>query len=400
MRVNLTNAGINTLLCGISGEQILFTKISLGNGAAQSAATATGLSNELIVVPITSIVRENSYVSLEICINNSEVAAGFRSTEVGIWASYGGQDVLYALGFEEENKADYISATNDKILETKLTYSIFIGDSENVSAVINKSLVYALKSELNEHIEDKSNPHGVTKSHVGLGAVPNVSTNNQTPTYQTPLELTALTSGEKLGTAFGKIAKAVSSLISHISNKKNPHAVKPSDIGAAESQHKHSTNDMTTGTLGTARGGTGKGSWVSNRLLYASSTSALSQVKTPSSEQVLHQGASGAPYFGHASASEYGVYTGNGGTGASSPNSVTFVKGTPNTVFIECERNTSFAILLPNAGIGVSLMSGVAIKLVVEVNENTVRWYYDTSETHPANQMNTRDYKYHYVGMR
>lgn len=46
-----------------------------------------------------------------------------------------------------------------------------------------------------------------------------ISKNNQPPTYTEASSLSALTSGEKLTVAFGKIAKAVSTLISHISTK-------------------------------------------------------------------------------------------------------------------------------------------------------------------------------------
>ena len=68
-----------------------------------------------------------------------------------------------------------------------------------------------------EHSQVTSgNPHGVTKSDVGLGNVPNVTTDNQTPTFSMASSLTALVSGEKLSVAFGKIAKAISTLISHV----------------------------------------------------------------------------------------------------------------------------------------------------------------------------------------
>lgn len=69
---------------------------------------------------------------------------------------------------------------------------------------------------LSSHTKDKANPHGVTKAQVGLSNVPNVSTNDQTPTYTEATSNTALVSGEKLSVAFGKIAKAVSSFISHL----------------------------------------------------------------------------------------------------------------------------------------------------------------------------------------
>lgn len=83
-----------------------------------------------------------------------------------------------------------------------------------------------------EHISNQSNPHGVTKTQVGLANVPNVTTNNQTPTYTEASTLATLTSGEKLSVAFGKIKKAITDLISHLSNQSNPHSVTASQAGA------------------------------------------------------------------------------------------------------------------------------------------------------------------------
>lgn len=57
-----------------------------------------------------------------------------------------------------------------------------------------------------------------TPAEVGLGNVPNVSTNNQTPTYTEASNISSLSSGEKLSTAFGKISKAITDLIYHLSD--------------------------------------------------------------------------------------------------------------------------------------------------------------------------------------
>ena len=65
------------------------------------------------------------------------------------------------------------------------------------------------------HISNKSNPHGVTKSQVGLGSVPNVATNDQVPTFTQATTLDNLTSGEKLTVMLGKIAKAIEDFITH-----------------------------------------------------------------------------------------------------------------------------------------------------------------------------------------
>ena len=106
-----------------------------------------------------------------------------------------------------------------------------------VTKVIGKTSISGigdgtLTGAVSTHTNNKSNPHGVTKSQVGLSNVPNVATNDQTPSYTAASSLTALSSGEKLSVAFGKLAKAVSDLISHLANKSNPHGVTASQIGA------------------------------------------------------------------------------------------------------------------------------------------------------------------------
>ena len=58
----------------------------------------------------------------------------------------------------------------------------------------------------------------ITKANVGLSNVPNVATNDQTPTYTVATANANLTSGEKLSVAMGKIARAISSLISHLAD--------------------------------------------------------------------------------------------------------------------------------------------------------------------------------------
>lgn len=93
-------------------------------------------------------------------------------------------------------------------------------------------------------------------SDIGLGNVPNVATNDQTPTYSDASTLQALTTGEKLSIAFGKIAKAVKDLISHVTNKSNPHEVTVEQIGASATGHTHTVEDV-TGTLPISKGGTG-----------------------------------------------------------------------------------------------------------------------------------------------
>lgn len=123
----------------------------------------------------------------------------------------------------------------------------------------NQTKVDAVTLNNNSHVANKSNPHGVTKAQVGLSEVPNVATNNQTPTYTETSTLSALVSGEVLSTAFGKLSKAISELISHKGNVSNPHSVTKAQIGLG-SVPNVATNDQTptysdTTTLATLTSG-------------------------------------------------------------------------------------------------------------------------------------------------
>ena len=90
-----------------------------------------------------------------------------------------------------------------------------------------------------------------TKDMVGLGNVPNVTTNDQEPTYEAAANLTALSTGEKLSVAFGKIAKAISSLITHLADTNNPHSVTAAQAGAVAKD----ANSSVAFTMGVDAGG-------------------------------------------------------------------------------------------------------------------------------------------------
>ena len=265
MALRLTPSGTDLLLRAIAGEaDIDFTAIQFGNGA-DAGESASALSNPLLTAEIGSYEVGDIFVTLTSTFSNSEVEAGFRATELGVLAKdpdNSGGTLLYAYQYTPEAESDYIPASADKVLETQMDVMVYIGDADNVTASISESLVYASKAELEAHVQDAANPHKVTGAQVGLGNVPNVATNDQTPTYTMAETLTALASGERLSAAMGKLARAVSSLIAHIGSVgKNVHKETPASIGAAAASHKHSTADITSGVFGTARGGTGVGSY-------------------------------------------------------------------------------------------------------------------------------------------
>lgn len=113
-------------------------------------------------------------------------------------------------------------------------------DADKPVSTAQQEAIDAVQDNLDSHTSNKSNPHGVTKSQVGLGNVANVTTNNQTPTYTQASTLATLVSGETLSVSMGKIMKAITDLISHIGNTSNPHSVTKSQIGLGSVENKSS----------------------------------------------------------------------------------------------------------------------------------------------------------------
>lgn len=260
MEIKLTDDGKDLLLRTIAGLATLtFTGIQLGNGS-DAGTSATALSNPLLTCELSSAVIDAPLIHLEADIGNSEVVSGFRIKEIGILATdpdNEGSTILYAYGYVPEENADYIAASTEYAMGMQIEVMVYIGEAENVSAQMSQSLSYVSRGDFDEHVNDQSNPHNVTKAQVGLGNVPNVGTNEQTPTYVAGRSPSALVSGETLQSAFSKIAAAINGFIAHLADRENPHRVTAAQAGAAKVAHTHAASDITSGILSPARGGTG-----------------------------------------------------------------------------------------------------------------------------------------------
>lgn len=284
MTPQLTNKGIELLKETLANRSnIEFTKIQFGNGEAQEALDAVSLNNMQIETVFNGAPTiKEGYVALKAIFTNENQTEGFRVMEIGYFAKGSdGEEILYAIGFEDEGSADYIPASSERILEYEIDALIFIGDVENVTAAISQSLSLITKEEFEKHTKNYNNPHQVTKAQVGLPKVPNVTTNEQMPTFVDSDTLEDLVSGtDILSVLFGKLSKAIKVLRAHLSNKeKNPHGVTAEQVKAADINHSHSTTDIKSGVLSVVRGGTGNNSIEKNAVLVGDNTDPVKAVK-------------------------------------------------------------------------------------------------------------------------
>ena len=254
---DLTTAGLGMLLDALNGDSIIFTKLVIGNGTPSDPESTTDVVNPVITINLTDIQVKESYVILTGRFTNSSLAAGFYMRELGVYAKNNADtEALYAYRYAVD-EADYIPANDSgRMIETTISVIVSVGQVDNISAILIESDAYASAEAFNDHITDYDNPHHVTKQQVGLGNVPNLSPADMTVEFDEAKAYSKIASGEKLSTLFGKLARLFTSFKTHI-DAKNPHGTTADIIGAAAKSHTHSTNDINSGVLSPARGGTG-----------------------------------------------------------------------------------------------------------------------------------------------
>ena len=383
MTVQLTQRGIDALLYALEKQKpIVFDRIFIGNGA-DAGNNPEDLSSPQLDSAIDGDIErstDGNFVTLTCSFSNSDVQSRFRVTETGVTIkdpSNNSKTVLFAYGYVDDSIATVIPAPDDCLFEITQRVIVYVGATANVSKVVLASSQYAAKDDFDAHCNSRNNPHNVTAAQVGLGNVPNVATNDQTPTYATAKTAKAPESGEKLSVAFGKIRRAVLDLIAHIGNKDNPHGVTAEKIKAAQKSHTHSAADITSGILGITRGGTG----VSDLRTLAQFIIDLHVVT--------------------------GTYKGKGTYGSDNKTSLTFTRA-PKRLIVQPTENSDqrYAGFIVQQGVKQNTNGGVADDALIgslyfEWNGSTVAWYsnYIRSGTAAGFQCNLKDTEYRYIAI-
>lgn len=406
MTPKITLGGLRLMIHAMNGgDGIQFSKVKFGNGECpENYKALTELQNPVVALDAVIEERLPNEIVLRTEMDDSQIDSGFFLTEVGVFTTdpEGGDDILYAYGHYQithDFAAMPIRPDDSGLMEFTDLIHVYVGDIEDITAVISDGTATVTKAQFLEHTQAR-NPHGMTKDDIELGNVPNVTTDDQQPTVTLPLVLTEINNGDRLSTIVSKAALAVKSFISHLTDsvKHVTAAERTKWNNKAEGSHNHSASDINTGVLSVRRGGTGKETWETNRMIYPSAAGQLSQMEFPTEAgMVLQQGTYGPPFWGYPVATEAGSYTGTNQKGSSYANSITFKK-LPNIVFImQSGQYRRWGVLFPAAGRGFSEYDGVRSDLVVSTSSNTVLWYLN-SEGGAANQLNAM-FKHYYVGI-
>ena len=150
---SITTKGMELLSKALSGEQLEFTRIEMGSGNFEGdIGSAEALVEVRQSLPINKITRKGSQVTLSTSLKIEDITTPFEWTEIGVYAR--GEDnveVLYMYG--HTTNSSYIS--KDSLNEKLINVTVLVASTTQVTAVIDKSLVYLTAEALKEHESDK-----------------------------------------------------------------------------------------------------------------------------------------------------------------------------------------------------------------------------------------------------
>ncbi len=206
--VSLSNTDGNLIITGVDNKVINVSSslLSTINSALQSGDN------------ISELVNDEGF------INHTDLSTIQNSTNVIIQSDTGTDATI--------NLADGISAG---VTENNFT------DSEKVKLSNLPTSFVTDHSDLN--LDDGTNPHGTTKTDVGLPNVPNLDTtdavnNEHTHSNKTILDNTTESFITALKTAYDNAVTWISTngvnLINHLTNTSNPHSVTKSQVGLSD----------------------------------------------------------------------------------------------------------------------------------------------------------------------
>ncbi|MGX4584973.1 phage tail-collar fiber domain-containing protein [Paenibacillus chitinolyticus] len=150
----LTNKGRNLQAKAQTGVTLNYTRMGVGDGqlGGQSIPVLTKLIGEKKSLAISKLkIQTQGRAVIGAVLSNQDVATGFYFREIGIYAQDPDEgEILYCYGNAGAN-AEYIPPVGGAdIIEKSIDAIVVVGNAANVTAEIDKSLVFASQNDLAE----------------------------------------------------------------------------------------------------------------------------------------------------------------------------------------------------------------------------------------------------------
>ena len=156
--IKLTQKGLDMAINADKSKKLIYTHIGIGDGRLsnnEDILTLTAMKSRKIYADIADINNDtNNQVTLETVVSNKVVNEGFYAREIGIYAKLGddGEEILYGYANAGDN-ADYMPDKTQPIDELKLRITLIVGNVDNVTAVINSSIIFITLADCRREIK-------------------------------------------------------------------------------------------------------------------------------------------------------------------------------------------------------------------------------------------------------
>ncbi|MFW5433693.1 phage tail protein [Paenibacillus apiarius] len=183
----LTNKGRNLQAKAQTGVELKYTRVGVGDGqlAGQSIPTLTKLISEKKSLPLTKLKLQGQGQGKAVVgtvLSNQEVSTGFYFRELGIYAQDPDEgEILYGYGNSGAN-AEYIPpAGGADIIEKSIDVIVIVGQAQNVSAVIDSSLVWATQEDVSKVLSEAKSYTDQKVADIDLSKITPESIGAETP---------------------------------------------------------------------------------------------------------------------------------------------------------------------------------------------------------------------------
>lgn len=207
----LTNSGAVLMTQVAAGRTVIFTRVESGSGYSASPAVLQNVVDKKQDMFLDEVIFENRQAVVKTTLSNVQLEEEYQLRQVGVYAKLEGDeaDTLVIIG--QQYNGEKIPSYGNGIIQIEYDIAMKISGTGNVT-IEGVGTGYVTKGQFLAHLSDNDNPHKVTAKQLGLENVPNVDTDDQTPTFTEAEERENIASKEKLSVLFGKIRKWFSDL--------------------------------------------------------------------------------------------------------------------------------------------------------------------------------------------
>ncbi len=152
-QLSITQKGMDLLAKGLSGSEIRFLSLVMGDSAYTGSLTAvTAVISPRMTLPISRLIPGSGQVTVKGVLRFGEVEEGFFWREIGLMARDPDTEaeVLYAYG-NTGAEGDYIPGAGEATLDERvIQLTVAVGEASSVTAQLDPSALFVEHSEMEE----------------------------------------------------------------------------------------------------------------------------------------------------------------------------------------------------------------------------------------------------------